>query len=279
MSKRKRYSPINKFKPLVSIIIPVMGRFDLLTQCLDAIPEAANGLGVEVILIDNNSPKEEADKFYSELKPETPLTLIKNSANVGFPKACNMGANRSIAPLLFFLNSDVILHKNAIDYLVKDMDDPKIGIAGMLLVFPEYSDGLNPDIRPAGKVQHVGMDTNIHGNWIHTFVGWDANNPKVLQQREVYAVTGAAIMTRRKLFLKVGGFQEIYGLGTYEDIDFCMSVRESGYNIVVNTKAVGIHHTGATAEFYKIGYPMNQNRLTFLQRWANKLRWSEYERW
>ena len=269
-----------KFKlqqPLVSIIIPAYGRFDLLTRCLDAIPEAVKDIKYEIILIDNSSPnKEEAEKFYSSRKD---FILIRNITNAGFPRACNQGARRSNAPLLFFLNSDVILYKDAIDYLVRDMDDPKIGIAGMLLLFPEYAEGLEQKSRPSGKVQHVGMDTNIHGRWIHTFVGWDADNPKVLAQRECYAVTGAALITRRRLYLDNGGFNEAYGTGTYEDCDYCMTLRELGYNIVVDTKAVGTHFTGATAEYYKIGYPMDQNRLIFLQKWASKMKWSEFSRW
>lgn len=261
---------------LVSIIIAVMGRFDLLDKCLNSIPKAAGNISYQVILVDNNSPKEEAQPFYSN---RDDFVLIRNRENVGFPKACNQGARRSTSPLLFFLNSDVILEENALDYLVRDLDDPNIAVSGMLLKFPEYADGLNQDVRPSGKVQHVGMETNIHGNWIHVFVGWDADNPKVLNMRDTYAVTGAALLTRRKLFMDLGGFQEGYGLGTYEDVDFCMSVREKGYNIVVNTKAVGTHYTGATAEHYRIGYPKDQNRLLFLSRWANKLQWTEYQRW
>lgn len=207
---KNRNKPKYKQPPLVSIIIPVMGRFDLLTRCLDAIPEASKNIQFETILVDNNSPKEEADKFYSERED---FILIRNKENLGFPKACNQGARRSNAPLLFFLNSDVILYKDAIDHLVRDMDDPKLGIAGMLLLFPEYAEGLDQRVRPSGKVQHVGMDTNIHGRWIHTFVGWDADNPKVLAQRNCYAVTGAALMTRRKLYMDNGGFNEAYGIG------------------------------------------------------------------
>lgn len=262
---------------LVSIIIPVYGRFDLLTQCLDAIPEAARNIKCEIILVDNNSPdKEEANRFYSS---RDDFILIRNKENLGFPKACNQGAKKAIAPLLFMLNSDVILYKDAIDYLVRDMDDPKIGVAGMLLLFPEYAEGLDHRIRPAGKVQHAGLDTNIHGNFIHTFIGWEADNPKVLAQRDCYAVTGAALMTRKRLYIENGGFNEEYGLGTHEDVDYCLTMKELGLNVIVDTKAIGTHYTSATAEFYKIGYPMDYNRIIFLKKWSSKLAWSEWRRW
>lgn len=265
-----------KKEALVTIVIPVLGRFDLLSQCLAAIPNAAKKTSYEVILVDNASPKEEAIKFYGDVYD---YTVIRNQTNVGFPKACNQGARKSKSPLLFFLNSDVILGENAIDELVKSMDDPSFGIVGMLLLFPEYAEGLRQDIRPSGKVQHVGMDTNVRGDWIHTFVGWDSNNPKIKQQKECYAVTGAALMTRRRLFIQVGGFDEEYGFGTYEDVDYAMKIRELGYNVMVNVNSVGVHYTGASSEAYRIGFPVEKNKMLFLGKWAQKLQWSEYARW
>ena len=121
------------------------------------------------------------------------------------------------------------------------------------------------------------METDIHGNFVHSFLGWRADHPKVLAQRKVYAVTGAALMTRRNLWNKIGGFNEIYGRGTWEDIEYCMVVGELGYNIIVAPDAKGTHHTGATAERSQIGFPLDKNRMTFLQKWASKLKWSSWE--
>jgi GT2 family glycosyltransferase len=164
---------------------------------------------------------------------------------------------------------------------VEEMHDPKVGVCGMKLVFPPevQSIGLRQEIRPSSKIQHVGLETNIRGEFFHAFVGWDADHPKPNAMRTPYAVTGAAFLTRRSLFAKIHGFNEIYGAGTWEDIDFCMMVRELGYNILVNTTACGIHYTGATAETYKIPYALDYNRMTFLQRWSNKMNWTEVNAW
>ena len=255
---------------LVDIVIAVHNRFDLLEKCLDAIPAAANDIPYNVICVDNASTEENG--FYSK---RDDITLIRNKENLGFPIACNQGAAKKKSPFLFMLNSDVILEPNAIELLVNEMNNPKTGVAGMLLVFPEYAEGLNAGIRPPLKVQHVGLETNIHGKWIHQFIGWSSTHPKVTAQRDVYAVTGAALMTRRTLWNKVGGFYEGYGLGTYEDADYCLSIRELGYNIVVVPEAKGTHYTGATAEKYGIPYPMDKNRMIFMQRWQHKLQWTE----
>lgn len=280
MSKRKHKNQrtiqkpqvtISTSKTLVDITIPVFGRFDLLTRCLSAIPEAIGDLSYNLIIVDNNSP--EADKFY----PVEHATVIRNKENLGFPKACNIGVARKTSPLIFLLNSDVILQKDAIANAVKAIDNPKVGVVGMKLIFPSEDLGtLDANIRPAGKVQHVGLVTNIRGNFYHIFIGWNPDHPKVLAVHEPYAVTGAALLTRRSIWNKIGGLNEVYGAGTYEDVDYCLSARDLGYNVVIEQSAIGIHYTGATAEFYKMGYPLNQNQMIFMSRWANKLNYTEY---
>ncbi len=275
---RKRRKKSTVPKKLLDIIIPVCGQFELLERCLDSIPEAVGNFDYNVICVDNNSPKkEEADEFYLQKKGK--VFVIRNKENFGFPKACNQGVRRKSSPLIFLLNSDVILEPNAIDILVRELDDPTIGIAGMKLMFPEYADGLNHQIRPAGTIQHIGMETDIHGMFIHSYLGWRVDHPKVLAQRDVYAVTGAALMTRRNLWNKIGGFDEIYGRGTYEDIEYCMRVRELGYNIIVAPEAKGVHYTGATAERNQLGFPLDNNRMIFLQRWQQKLNWTSWNHW
>lgn len=269
---------ISTSSSLVDIIIPVYQRFDLLGKCIQAIPDAANGVGYKIIIVDNGSPREEADEFYKQFGSD--IKIIRNKENLGFPKACNLGFHRSLSPLVFFLNDDVILQPNSLALLVNEMDDHKVGVVGMKLLFPDETDlPHDENTRPSGKVQHVGLATNIRAEVIHQFLGWSSDHPKVNAMRKVFAVTGAALLTRRQLYIKVGGFPEIYGLGTWEDVDYCMSIGKLGYNIVVNTQAIGIHHTGATAEKYKIGYPLQQNRMIFMQRWANSLGWSEIDNW
>lgn len=269
-------------KTAVDIVIPVYRRFDILFKCLEVLPKAISST-YNLILVDNGSPKEEADDFYSKI-PHSPNTIIiRNKENLGFPKACNMGARRKNSPLIFFLNSDVILYPNSLDKLIETINKPEkveTAIVGMKLIFPP--DGcadLNPNIRPAGKLQHIGLETNIRGEFIHIFVGWDADHPKVNAVKNPYAVTGAAFLIKRIVWNKIGGFYEGYGMGTWEDIDACLSARDLGYNVLVNPEAVGIHYTGATAEGYEIPYALDFNKLIFLQRWATRTNYTESQSW
>jgi len=272
--KRKRTPKYKEPKALVDIIIPVHRRFDLLEQCLDAIPDAAGDIPYKIIIFDNASPLEEANEFYPKF--EGKIKIARSKQNVGFPKACNQGVHRGNSPLLFFLNSDVILEPDSINKLVRVMDEPEVGVVGMRLVFPTEHLGLNDQIRPAGKLQHIGLSVNIRGEIHHAFMAWSPDHPRVMMQKEVFAVTGAALMTRRKIWSEAKGFNEIYSPGTFEDVDYCCTVREMGYNIRVEPEALGTHYTGATAETYKLGYNLNNNQMTFMQRWGNNLEWWDW---
>lgn len=261
----------------LDIIIPVYGRFDLLKECLDAIPAACRDLKYKIIVFDNGSPRDEADRFYSSRNDEN-LRVIRNKENLGFPRACNRAFGYGFSPLAFFLNSDVILSKDSVPMLVKEFDNPAIGIVGMKLIFPEVTDLPQDQFnRPAGKIQHIGLETNIHADFFHKYLGWSPDHPKVNKRRECYAVTGAALMVRRSLFIQAGKFYEGYGKGAWEDVDLCMAVRSMGYNIIVVPDAVGIHHTGATATSYNLGYDLQGNKQIFLSRWKDKLDWTEYK--
>lgn len=267
MSKKNRLHRVNT---LVDIVFAVHRRFDLFAECLDALPAAADGVTYRVIAVDNNSPKEEADDFYRGRS----LQVVRNKENRGFPAACNQGAHAGWSPLIFFLNTDVVMEPKSLANLVRELDEPKVGLAGMKLLFPLDSQDKS---RPAGKVQHVGLAASIRGEFEHLFIGWSPDNPRVLAVHDVPAVTGAALLVRRSLFTRAGGFYLGYGIGTYEDVDLSMAAHGFGYQVVVCQEAVGYHHVGATARKYGIQYPLALNRALFLSRWGGKFGWSQYD--
>ena len=255
-------------------------RIDLLEECLEAIPSAADGMAHHTIIVDNNTPEDEKRPLYGKLKEDKNVTLVQMKQNLGFPAACNLGVGKGKSPLIFLLNSDVILDPGSLMELVHTLDDPKVGVAGMKLVFPDYvGEKLNPNIRPARKIQHVGLASNIRGEFIHAYVGWSEDHPKPNSVRDMYAVTGAALLTKREIWKRARGFFEDYGQGTFEDVDFCLTVREMGFNVVVNPKASGVHYTGATAEYYQMPHPLMLNRMLFMSRWGTRLNYTELYSW
>ena len=251
---------------------------DLIINCLNSIPNAAGDLPYQIIIVDNGSKQEEIKKYreFGKGKFGDKLHILEQHRNLGFPAAINRGARFGYSPLLFFLNDDVILYPDSIKNLVKVMDDPTVGAVGMKLIFPKDSKDPN---RPAGKIQHVGLSTNIKGDFIHNFVGWSPDSPRVLQIKESYAITGAAMMTRKNLFKQVKGFNEAFGMGTYEDVEYCLILRQMGYNIRIAQDAIGEHFVGATALDKKIQYPLQHNQMLLMEHTGNKLLYTEWEIW
>ncbi|RMD59251.1 glycosyltransferase [Candidatus Parcubacteria bacterium] len=271
--KRNRKKSIRQ-RALVDIVVLVYDVFDLAQQCVDAIPEAFREVPWHLIIMDNGSEdRERAMEFFRQFNGNSSVTVVRSQSNIGFPRGNNVAARKGDAPLLFLLNSDCILAPGSGDILVRAMDDPLVGIAGMKLVFPEDS---SDRTRPPGKVQHVGLMTGIRGQQKHIFIGWSPDHPKVNAVREVDAVTGAALMVRRSLWRRAGGFYEGYGKGTWEDVDLCYAVRKMEYKVVVETQAVGTHHVGQSAIAHGEAFPLLQNELLFRQRHGDFMKYSEW---
>lgn len=271
----------------IDVVIVTGGRFDMLDKCLNALYREAQSVPLGIFIIDNATPAEERIQNNSlfEYRPE----LDENSGvrefrskrlqqPVGFPVSNNEAARLGHSPLILFLNDDVELHEGAIEKIIRTFDTESIGVVGIKLMFPPTS---TSSIRPAGKVQHVGMALNIRGELIHPLVGWSPDHPKANVSRDVFSVTGAALAIRRGLFNKIGGFNPIYGMGTYEDVELCVQARRLGQRVFVNVEATGYHYTGSTQEKNGVGFPIGTNKMTFQAKWgpSGMLYWNEQDFW
>jgi GT2 family glycosyltransferase len=282
-------------------VIPVYGRPDLLGECLKALTIAAFDVDYQLFLVDDASPDKAAmDVIYNSLNSDT--RVLQNSQNRGFPATANRGANLGKSPAILILNTDVMLQPGAVRAMLNTLwgdqspkgpitpsEDALCGVVGPKLLFPDISE-MPPDAR--GKVQHAGLVINAQGHPFHIQKGWDAGNPRLDQPRAMQAVTGACMMTRRDAWHKVarnyqrsgdpstGGFNEIYGLGTYEDVEYCFAVRGNGYKVIFEPAAVGYHHVGASVmQRPEGGYPLGRNHSIFMARCGHLLLWDEWLFW
>jgi GT2 family glycosyltransferase len=256
--------------PVVDVVITTTGRFDMLRDCLAALDKQE--IPHSTIIIDIASPAEERIANQEMFADRTTKRLQQN---VGFPSGANEGARMGSAPLILFLGDDVTLFDGALEKMVRRMDDQTIGVCGAKLIFPLSS---TSQIRPAGKVQHIGLALNIRGDIIHPLVGWNPDHPKTSIPREVLATTGACFMIRRSLFSKLGGFDLSFGIGTFEDVDLCFKARQAGFRIFVETEAKAYHYVGASAEKKQVAFPLQHNSMIFKSRWGGSpyMVWDEH---
>ena len=288
MGKRSKPRKHAKMEALIDVVMGTAGRFDMMEKAIDALYREAQDNPINFYLIDNGSPMQEK-VLHQHLFVYSPNKDAKGNVNwntrrlpenMGFPISANEGAKMGKAPLIMFLSDDVTLQPGALDKIIRDMDDPQVGIVGIKLLFPP--DSVSP-IRPAGKVQHIGIALNIRADPFHPLVGWSAMHPKCgVTRKDCFAVTGACFTIRRNLFEKAGMFNTMYGKGTYEDIDMCCRVREMGHGVMVDTEAIGYHYVGATMEKRQEPFSLVENNARWQTYWMGHpgiLQWDEYKYW
>lgn len=268
----------------LDIVIPVYGRPDMLRQCLEALERTGGGIQMSLTVVDDKGPdkdREELEEVYESLPIHA--KLVRNAKNMGFPFSANAGAAQGSAPFIVFLSTDIVLHDGCLQAMLSEMAaNPKTGVVGAKLLFPEVSD--DPG-RPVGKVQHAGLCVDVQGNIAHANIGWRPDHPKVCQRRVLQAVTGGLLMTRRETWRKVvkyyksindptnGAFNIVYGRGTYEDVEYCIAARGNGYEVVYIPEAVATHHVGASISLCQQGFALGRNATVFRARCGHLLHW------
>jgi GT2 family glycosyltransferase len=284
----------------LDVIIPVYGRPDLLRECLQSLEIAAFDVDYQLFLVDDASPDKAAmEPIYSSLNSNT--KILQNTQNRGFPATANRGANLGKSPSILVLNTDVMLQPRAVRTMLNALwgdqsakgpitpsPDALAGVVAPKLLFPDVST-VPPDAR--GLVQHAGLAINAQGRPFHIQKGWSTDNPRI-EPRAMQAVSGACMMTRRDVWQTVarsyqktgdpsgGAFNEIYGLGTYEDVEYCFAARGNGYKVVFEPAAMGYHHVGASViQRQEGGYPLGRNHSIFMARCGHLLFWDEWLFW
>ncbi|MCP2244764.1 glycosyltransferase [Lentzea aerocolonigenes] len=246
-------------KPLASIIIPVHGKWSYTRQCLLSINAVHPTVPFEVIVVDDASPDDSAEK----LAACTGVRLVRTPRNLGFIGACNLGAEKARSELLVFLNNDTEVTSGWLEALVETANsDDRIGLVGAKLVYPDGT------LQEAGGI--IWSDAT---GWNYGRNG-DPNDQAVNVLRDVDYCSGAAILVRRDLFERIGGFDTLFAPAYYEDTDLAFAIRAAGHRVVVQPKSVVVHHEGIShGKDVSSGVKRHQelNRTVFAEKWADAL--------
>ena len=270
--------------------MPIFGEFGLAAQAIEKVPAAAAPMAANkyrMIIVDNGTPAWVSNVDEKEISPKEMAKPVKEllrtnhdrfirlEQNAGYPGGVNAAVKAGRSPLILILTADVFLEPGAIQNMVTVMDNPEVGVVGMKLLFPLDMESPHG---PGGTVQHAGLAFGIQGKPYHVFIGWSSDNPRVNVRRDMAAVTGACFMTRRNLWREIGGFDTRYGLGTFEDLDYCFSIRLMGKKVMYEPTAVGYHLvSGAKLQGANTrGFNLPMNETIFRGKWAHMLAWDEW---
>lgn len=244
---------------LASVIIPVYNGLAYTRQCLQALRSNTSGVTYEVyeVMVINNASTDGTGEYLHRLRPD--VRVLTNQTNLGFAKACNQGARAARGQYLVFLNNDTIPQPGWLTAMVAVARRcPCIGVVGSKLLYPD------------GRVQHAGVVIRQEHpiGTRHIYRGYPASAPQVNKERDFQVVTGACMLVRRSVFEQLNGFDEGY-INSYEDVDFCLRVRQAGWRVVYTPRSVLFHYESAT-EGRHLKDVENFQRLN--AQWAGKIK-------
>ena len=238
----------------VSVIVATAGVGGLFKTCLDSIRRHAAYPDLEIVAIDDIPAGEAEAKAWLRGRADA---AIEVDGPFNWSRYNNRGAAAATGDYLLFLNDDVeAVEPGWLEAMLEHAQRPEIGLVGPRLLYPD------------GTVQHAGMFLAGPAHGRHAFRRLPRAAPGYfgLAQtvRNVSALTGACLLTRREVFDAVGGFDESHAV-INNDLDFCLKVRERGLLCVYTPHATLLHRELAS----RAALPERYDHAGFVARWRD----------
>jgi N-acetylglucosaminyl-diphospho-decaprenol L-rhamnosyltransferase len=221
----------------LSIIIPTWNTANTTLKCIKTIRKYLLDIDYEIIIVDNAS----TDNTQSLLSKITKIIYIRNSSNLGFSKANNIGFKNSSGKFLFFLNSDMELIDSSFLSMINYLENhPDIGVIG-----PRF---LNSDMSPQGSVTPPQTVFNAFKEyWLKKKYSFSKYSPAGNLPIKVWSISGGAILIKRDDFTIMKGWNEKYYF-YFEDLDLCRQIRKMHKYIYFFPICTVIHHHGISGK-------------------------------
>ena len=253
----------------VSILIPTCDHIKDLELCVESIYDRTTYPDFELILIENNSKQPETFRAYERMEKEHPDNLhVVTWQGKGFNYSAlnNFGETFATGEYLLLLNNDTeVITPNWLEEMVMYAQQKRVGCVGAKLLYPDDT------------VQHAGVGFGIGGVAGHLHKYFPATSDGYMGRlnyvQDVYGDTAACLLIRRAVYNEVHGLDESYAVA-FNDVDFCVRVREAGYTNVFTPFAQLYHYESKSRGMED--NPEKQKRfqgevLRFQARWGDLL--------
>ncbi len=290
-------------QPLVSIVIPNKDHVDDLKACIDSIVEKNTYPNIEFVIVENNSQSEEIFEYYKNLEIAAEMSQDENGNSVksddngsdqsnnvdterekkkklrytykvityegdfNFSAIVNKGVEEASGEYILLLNNDTrMIYENGIEELLGYARRPDVGAVGARLYYANNS------------VQHAGLVLGLGGVANSAFLGDGRDQVGYFYRsvctQDMSAVTGACLMVSKADYEAVGGFDESLAVA-FNDVDFCLKLREDGKLNVFNPFSEW-YHLESVSRGYDEKDAAKQERLAretalFEEKWKGVL--------
>ncbi|NEV61129.1 glycosyltransferase [Thiorhodococcus minor] len=231
---RVRYA-ISDPPPLVKVLIPTRDALEYLRPCVESLLSRTRYPHFEVLVIDNGSEQAETLAYLEKLDATPRVHVLRDARPFNFSALNNAGARQARGQVLCLLNNDTeVISPDWMETMLGHLVQPGVGVVGAKLY---YSDG---------RVQHAGDTVGPGGCAHHLHAFLEREDPgycdRAILTQDLSAVTAACLMTWRNLYLGLGGLDEEHLPVAFNDVDYCLRVREHGQRVVWTPHAELYHH-------------------------------------
>ena len=253
--------------PLISVIIPNKDHTDDLELCLFSMTRKSTYRNYEILIVENNSEKEETFEYYRKLPDRYPNARVLTwEKEFNYSAINNFAAKEAKGEYLLFLNNDVeILTPDWMEEMLQNCQQENVAAVGAKLYYPDDT------------IQHAGVVLGLGGIAGHIMCRASKEDPgyfgRMISVQEISAVTAACMMVKKSDFDAVGGLDETFQVA-FNDIDLCMKFRAAGKKIIFTPYAELYHYESKSRGLEDT--PEKQFRFDkevkrFQEKWAQQL--------
>lgn len=251
--------------PLVSIVIPTQAlsqsihgvKQSLIVNAVRSIVELTDYPHYEIVVVVDESAEPDVLEQLAALAGDR-LQVVRWNKPFNFSQKMNFGVLHARGEFVLLLNDDVLaLTPNWLRSMLVLAQLPNAGMAGAMLYYEDDT------IQHAGHAYYQGSPTHIGLELPRGSRGPDAS---YLVEREVSGVTAACALMSLEVFKKVGGFTALLP-GNFNDVDLCLKVGWSGYDIYWTPDAELYHFESKTRDAHVHYYELD----VIEHRWGLRL--------
>ena len=220
-------------RPSLTVVVPVWNALEYMEQCLQSIYETQTALSFEVVVVDNGSADAVGEWLRSQQASRPGLRVIRFPENVGFAAGINAGARAARGKYLALLNSDTVVTDGWADILVDALEtDSSLGLVSPVTNYVGEGPQIDPDSVGIGA-----EEARVYARSV-------ATRRSVIRVPE--RVAFFCVLMRRTLFERLNGLDEGFGIGNFEDEDFCLRTQLLGLTIGIVEASFVFHHGSKT---------------------------------
>ncbi|MBZ0092100.1 MAG: glycosyltransferase [Sulfuricellaceae bacterium] len=224
--------------PHVTLIIPTRNGLALIRQCVDSILEKTSYPNYDILIVDNGSDDPAVLAYFEALKGDKRIRILRDERPFNFSALNNLAVTQAKGELIGLINNDIeVITPDWLTEMASIAIQPGVGAVGARLWYP------NDTLQHGGVVLVGGVAGHSHKGLAKGLPGY-AKRAVVLQSFS--AVTAACLLIRKTIYQEAGGLDETNLKVAFNDVDFCLKVRELGYRNVWTPYAELYHYESAT---------------------------------